>query len=39
MSEQIDATNISAKYADGVLQVSLHVINFTENAKREIVIN
>jgi HSP20 family protein len=39
LSEQIDATNISAKYADGVLQVSLPIIAGKENAKKEIVIN
>ena len=31
--------NIAAKYADGVLQVSLPVIAGKENAKKEIVIN
>lgn len=39
LDEQIDATNISAKYADGVLQVSLPVIAGTEKVKKEIVIN
>jgi len=39
LNEQIDATTISAKYADGVLQVSLPIIAGTENAKKEIVIN
>jgi HSP20 family protein len=39
LDESIDSTNISAKYADGVLQVTLPVIAGKENAKKEIVIN
>jgi HSP20 family protein len=39
LNEQIDTQNISAKYADGVLQVSLPVIPGKENEKKEIVIN
>ena len=39
LNESIDSTNISAKYADGVLQVSLPVIAGKENSKKEIVIN
>ena len=39
LNEQIDTQNISAKYADGVLQVSLPVIPGKENEKTEIVIN
>jgi HSP20 family protein len=39
LDESIDATNISAKYVDGVLQVSLPLIPGKQPAKREIVIN
>lgn len=39
LDEQIDRQNISAKYADGVLQVSLPVIAGKESEKKEIVIN
>jgi HSP20 family protein len=39
LNESIDTENISAKYADGVLQVSLPVIEGKENAKKEILIN
>jgi HSP20 family protein len=39
LNENIDTENISAKYADGVLQVSLPVIAGKENAKKEILIN
>ena len=39
LNENIDTQNIAAKYADGVLQVSLPVIAGKENAKQEIVIN
>jgi HSP20 family protein len=39
LNESIDTTNITAKYADGVLQVSLPVIAGKENLKKEIVIN
>jgi len=39
LDDSIDKTNITAKYADGVLQVSLPVIAGKENAKKEIVIS
>ena len=39
LDESIDTQNITAKYADGVLQVSLPVIAGKENAKKEIMIN
>jgi len=39
LDESIDTTNIAAKYADGVLQVSLPVIAGKENVKKEIVVN
>lgn len=39
LDESIDSANISAKYADGVLQVSLPIIAGKENLKKEIVIN
>jgi HSP20 family protein len=39
LDESIDSSNISAKYADGVLQVSLPIIAGKENLKKEIVIN
>jgi HSP20 family protein len=39
LDESIDAGNISAKYVDGVLQVSLPFIPGMQPAKREIVIN
>jgi HSP20 family protein len=39
LDESIDTANISAKYADGVLQVSLPVVAGKENLKKEIVIN
>jgi HSP20 family protein len=39
LNESIDTGNISAKYADGVLQVSLPVIAGKENVKKGIVIN
>lgn len=38
LDETIDATNITAKYVDGVLQVSLPIIPGKEAAKKEIVI-
>lgn len=38
LDETIDATNITAKYVDGVLQVSLPLIPGKEAAKKEIVI-
>jgi HSP20 family protein len=39
LNESIDTTNITAKYADGVLQVSLPLIAGKETEKKEIVIN
>ena len=39
LDESIDTKNITAKYADGVLQVSLPVIAGKENPKKEIVVN
>jgi HSP20 family protein len=39
LNESIDTQNITAKYADGVLHVSLPVIAGKENVKNEIVIN
>jgi HSP20 family protein len=39
LNESIDTQNITAKYADGVLQVSLPVIAGKEKEKKEIVIN
>jgi len=39
LNDSIDSKNITAKYADGVLQVSLPVIAGKENEKKEIVIN
>ena len=39
LDESIDTKNIAAKYADGVLQVSLPVIAGKETARKEIVIN
>jgi HSP20 family protein len=39
IDESIDTKNIAAKYADGVLQISLPVIAGKENTKKEIVIN
>ncbi|HWI93471.1 MAG TPA: Hsp20/alpha crystallin family protein [Flavisolibacter sp.] len=39
LDETIDATNITAKYVDGVLQVSLPLIPGNEATKKEIVIN
>ena len=39
LDENIDASAISAKYADGVLQVSLPVTPGKEEDKKEIVIN
>ena len=39
LNETIDTTNITAKYADGVLQVSLPLIAGKEEQKKEIVIN
>ena len=39
LNESIDTANITAKYVDGVLQVSLPVIEGKEELKKEIVIN
>ena len=39
LNESIDTAAISAKYTDGVLQISLPVIAGKENEKKEIVIN
>jgi HSP20 family protein len=39
LNESIDTQNISAKYADGVLQVSLPVMAGKENEKKQILIN
>ena len=39
LDESIDQSNISAKYADGVLLVSLPIIAGKENGKQEIVIS
>lgn len=39
LDETIDATGITAKYVDGVLQVSLPLIPGKEATKKEIVIN
>ena len=39
LNETVDAEKISAKYADGVLQISLPVIEGIENEKKEIQIN
>jgi HSP20 family protein len=39
LNESIDSTNITAKYVDGVLQISLPIIPGKESEKKEIVIN
>ena len=39
LNESVDTTAIAAKYADGVLQISLPIIAGKENEKKEIVIN
>jgi len=39
LDETIDATNITAKYVDGVLEVSLPLIPGKESAKQEIPVN
>jgi HSP20 family protein len=39
LDDSIDSANISAKYVDGVLQVSLPVIEGKETIKKEIVVN
>jgi HSP20 family protein len=39
LDETIDATNITAKYVDGVLQVSLPIVPGKETTSQEITIN
>ena len=39
LNDSVDVQNISAKYTDGVLQISLPVIKGKENEKKEIVVN
>ena len=39
LNESVDTTAIAAKYADGVLQISLPIIAGKDNEKKEIVIN
>ena len=39
LDESIDTQNITAKYAEGVLQVSLPLIAGKENLKKEIVVD
>ncbi len=39
LDETIDVTNISAKYEDGVLHVSLPLIAGKEATRKEVVIN
>ena len=39
LNENVDTENISAKYADGVLQVSLPLLEGKENVQKDIVIN
>ncbi len=39
LDESVDSTNITAKYIDGVLQVSLPLIPGKEPLKREIIVN
>ncbi len=39
LNESIDTANISAKYTDGVLQISLPIIAGKEDAKKEIAIS
>jgi HSP20 family protein len=39
LNESIDTANITGKYTDGVLQVSLPIIAGKENVRQEIVIN
>ena len=39
LDESIDTQNITAKYADGMLQVTLPLIAGKENIKKEIVVN
>jgi len=39
LDESIDTTNISAKYEDGVLEVSLPIVAGKESAQQEIKVN
>ena len=39
LDETIDSTNISAKYVDGVLQVSLPLIAGKETTRKEVVVS
>ncbi len=39
LDETIDASNITAKYVDGVLQISLPIVQGKETLKKDIVIN
>ena len=39
LDESVDTSNITAKYVDGVLQVSLPLIPGKQSEKREIVVN
>jgi HSP20 family protein len=39
LDESIDKATITAKYTDGVLQISLPIVAGKENEKKEIVIN
>ena len=39
LDETVDVGNISAKYVDGVLQLSLPLVPGSETPKREIVVN
>ena len=39
LNESVDTPAIAAKYADGVLQISLPIITGKDNEKQEIVIN
>lgn len=39
LNDSIDTENISAKYADGVLQISLPLLSGKDNPQKEIVIN
>ena len=39
LSENVDAANISARYTDGVLEVSMPIIAGKENSRQEIAIS
>ncbi len=39
LDESIDRLNITAKYTDGVLQVSLPILEGKQDSKKEIVVN